>query len=230
MTGDQNLTHSQSPITNNQDLMPTSRDLSPEKTEAILDGAMHEFLENGYAGARIDKIVAAAGVSKATVYRHFPDKEAIFAALIQRMARRKELFRLQNPQACGEEPIAFLKRCANGMLDNVASDPQVLTFLRMIIGESGRFPELARAFVQHIEKPTLDVLTDYFQSHPTLQIADPEVAARSFIGTLIHFVMLRDVLHGGDIVPMQRDRLLDSLLALIIRNNQDKKEDPSAAI
>ncbi|HEY9643355.1 MAG TPA: TetR/AcrR family transcriptional regulator [Coleofasciculaceae cyanobacterium] len=200
--------------------MTSSRDLSSEKTEAILDGAMQEFLENGYAGARVDKIVAAAGVSKATVYRHFPDKEALFTALIQRIASRKELFQLQNFQSFEEDPLPFLKRYANGMLDNVAEDPQILTFLRMIIGESGRFPELARAFTRSIEKPSLDFLTKYFSCHPQLQIADPEVTARAFVGTLIHFVILRDVLHSGDIVPMQRDRLLDSLLDLILHQGQ----------
>jgi len=198
--------------------MTTARDLSPEKNEAILDGAMQEFLKHGYAGARIDKIVAAAGVSKATVYRHFPDKEALFTALIQRMAVRKEVFRLQNLQLFEKEPAIFLKKYATGMLDNVAGDPQVLTFLRMIIGESGRFPELARAFVKSIEKPSIDLLTQYLASHPSLQIADPEVAARAFIGTLIHFVLLKYVLHGEDIVPMERDRLLDSLLTLILSN------------
>ena len=192
------------------------RELSPEKTEAILDGAMQEFLENGFAGARIDKIVAAAGVSKATVYRRFPDKEALFTELVQRMACKKDIFQLQNFQSFDEEPATFLKRYASGMLDNVASDPQVLTFLRIIIGESGRFPELARAFVINIEKPSLDFLTQYFATHPKLQVADPEVAARAFVGTLIHFVILRDMLHGGDILPMERDRLLDHLLDLII--------------
>lgn len=199
------------------------RELSPEKTEAILHGAMQEFLENGYAGARIDKIVAAAGVSKATVYRRFPDKEALFTALIQRMASKKELFEMQNLQSFEEEPTTFLKRYATGMLDNVVQDPQVLTFLRIILGESGRFPELARAFVQNIEKPSLDFLTRYFTAHPNLQLADPEVAARTFIGTLIHFVIMRNLLHGGDIVPMERDRLLDSLLALIIHKNESKR-------
>ncbi len=60
------------------------RDLSTDKREAILAGAMQEFLEHGYAGARVDRLVKAAGVSKATVYRHFPDKEALFVALIQK--------------------------------------------------------------------------------------------------------------------------------------------------
>jgi len=194
----------------------TERELSPQKTELILAGAMQEFLEHGYAGARIDKIVEAAGVSKATVYRHFPDKEALFTALIQQMACRKILFQFQNTQAFDEEPRVFLKRYASGMLDNVANDPQILTFLRIVVGESGRFPELARAFVKNVEKVSLDFLTDYFSTHPQLQIADPEVAARAFIGTLIHFVLLRDVLQSGDLMPMDRERLLDSLLQLIL--------------
>ncbi|KGF73749.1 TetR family transcriptional regulator [Neosynechococcus sphagnicola sy1] len=192
------------------------RELSAQKTDLILAGAMQEFLEHGYAGARIDKIVEAAGVSKATVYRYFPDKEALFTALIQQMASRKELFRLQNLRSYEEEPILFLRRYATEMLENVAEDPQILTFLRIILGESGRFPELARAFVRNIEKSSLDFLSQYFSTHPKLQIADPEVTARAFIGTLIHFVLLKHVLHSGDIVPMDRDRLLESLLALII--------------
>ncbi len=192
------------------------RELPSEKTEAILSGAMQEFLEHGYAGARVDRIVEAAGVSKATVYRHFPDKEALFTALIQQMACRKELFRLQNFQSDDREPTEFLKQYASEMLNNVADDPQILTFLRIIVGESGRFPELARAFVKNVEKPTLDFLTHYFSAHPELQIADPEVTARAFIGTLIHFVMMKYVLQSDDLVPMERDRLLNSLLALII--------------
>lgn len=185
------------------------------KVELILAGAMREFLEHGYAGARIDRIVEAAGVSKATVYRYFPDKQALFTALIEQMSCRKNLFLMQN-QSLDEAPISFLRRYANTMLDNVEADPQVLTFLRIILGESGRFPELARAFVANVEKVGLDFLAHYFATHPRLRIADPEMTARVFIGTLIHFVMLRNVLHSGDLVPMDRDRLLDSLLNMIL--------------
>ncbi|HEY9667887.1 MAG TPA: TetR/AcrR family transcriptional regulator [Coleofasciculaceae cyanobacterium] len=198
------------------------RELSAEKTNAILDGAMQEFLANGYAATSMDKVAAAAGVSKATVYSHFQDKQGLFTALVQRLACKKEIFSLENLQSVQGDPASFLKRFAIGMLENVADDPQVLTFLRIIIGESGRFPELARAFVQNIEKPTLELLSQYFASHPELQLPDPEVAARMFVGTLVHFVILRDVLDSGDIVPMERDRLLDNLLHVIIRRNNDE--------
>ncbi len=202
------------------DVKSAERALSPRKMESILQGAMQEFLEHGYAGARIDKIVVAAGVSKATVYRHFADKEALFTTLIQRMAARTNLFRQQDFPALQEEPDAFLKRYATGILDNIAHNPQELMLFRMIMGDSGRFPELARTFVQAIEKPNLDFLTQYFATHPKLKPADPEVSARTFLGTLIHFVIVRDLLQGGDVLPIERDRLIDGLLALLIHKSE----------
>ncbi|MFN6516252.1 MAG: TetR/AcrR family transcriptional regulator [Nostoc sp. CreGUA01] len=192
------------------------RDLSPEKTEMILDGAMQEFLENGYAAARIDKIAVAAGVSKATIYRRYPDKESLFTALMQQLACKKELFNSAQIQSAQGDPVSLLRSFANRMLEHIADDPQALTFFRIIIGESGRFPELARAFVKNIEKPMLEALTQYLASHPELELPDAEVTARAFVGTLVHFVLLRDIMQSGDIVPMERDRLLDNLVKLII--------------
>ena len=196
------------------------RELSPAKNEAILQGAMQEFLEHGYVGARIDKIVAAAGVSKATVYRHFADKEALFTALIQRMASKANLFQQDDFLGLQAEPTVFLKQLATSMLDTMVQNSSELTLLRIIIGESGRFPELAQVFVQTIEKPNLEFLTQYFATHPELQIADPEVAARTFIGTLIHFVITRDLLHGKEVMPMESDRLVNGLLSLLLANSQ----------
>ncbi len=193
------------------------RDLDPKNREKILQGARQEFLEHGYAGARIDRIVAKSQVSRATLYRHFADKQELFLELVYQMAQKKKLFVDQNVQLANDDPVEFLKQYANGMLDNIDNDPQMLTFMRTMLGESARFPELARACVENIEKPSLLLLTQYFEAHPELNLPDPEVAARAFIGTLVHFVLLHYVLHGADIVPIERDRLLNSLLDLIIR-------------
>jgi AcrR family transcriptional regulator len=37
----------------------------------------------------MDKVAKTGGVSQATVYSYFPDKEGLFAALVQRLARKK---------------------------------------------------------------------------------------------------------------------------------------------
>ena len=53
------------------------------KRASILEAAKRLFLEQGYQGVSMDQIAAEAGVSKLTVYSHFGDKDALFAAAVQ---------------------------------------------------------------------------------------------------------------------------------------------------
>lgn len=199
------------------DISNPDRQKSAGKAEAILEGARREFLEHGYAAASMDRIAAAAGVSKATVYSHFQDKERLFTALIQRLAQEKyrAVFTPQGSQTLQGEPSIVLRRLATNMLNILMSDQQLVAFVRLILGESGRFPELARTFVRSIDKPAIDALSQYLASRSELKLPDPEATARVVIGTLVHFMLVQEILHGGDILPMERDRIIDSLIYLI---------------
>ena len=53
------------------------------KRAAILDAARRMFTQQGFDGASMDQIAAAAGVSKLTVYSHFGDKEALYVAVVK---------------------------------------------------------------------------------------------------------------------------------------------------
>jgi TetR/AcrR family transcriptional regulator, regulator of autoinduction and epiphytic fitness len=66
-----------------------SKEIASDKVEQILSGAMQEFLKHGFAGTSMDKVAQAAGVSKATVYNHFQDKEGLFKTLIEQLAQEK---------------------------------------------------------------------------------------------------------------------------------------------
>lgn len=194
------------------------RQLSPEKAAAILAGGFQEFLAHGYAATSMDRVASAAGVSKATVYSHFQDKESLFIALIEQLVRGKfqSLFDT-SAEASPSEPKIFLQGLAYRVLD-IASETQFLNFMRLIIGESGRFPQLAQAFVRNIEKNSFRILHEYFTSCPQLNLTDPEATARMFIGTLVHFVIVQYILHGKDIVPMERDRIIDTLIDAIVKD------------
>ena len=193
------------------------RQLSPEKAEAILAGGMQEFLAHGYAGTSMDRIATAAGVSKATVYSHFQDKEGLFTALIEQLVQGKfrSLFD-PSPENLQLEPRIFLRELANRFLDISVNEPEFLNFMRLIVGESGRFPQLARAFVRNIERNSFGMLQQYLAACPQLKLADPEATARIFIGAVVHFLIVQEMLHGKDIVPMERDRLINNLVDSIL--------------
>jgi AcrR family transcriptional regulator len=193
------------------------RELSAEKREAILKGAMQEFLLQGYAAASMDRVAKAAGVSKATVYSHFRDKESLFSALIEQLVQKKfqTVFGPLDGQAFEGEPKIVLKRLATNMLNHVKTDEQFLNFMRLVIGESGRFPQLAQAFISNVEKSAFGKLCQYLASRSELALSDVEATARIFIGTLVHYIIVQHMLHGNEILPMEGDRLIDRLVTLI---------------
>ena len=62
---------------------PRWRRLPEERPSQILDAALEVFAEHGMAAARLEDIAKRAGVSKATIYLYFPNKEALFRAVIR---------------------------------------------------------------------------------------------------------------------------------------------------
>lgn len=55
---------------------------SERSRRAVLDAARSLFAHQGYRATTIREVAERAGVSTGNVYHHFPDKEAIFRALI----------------------------------------------------------------------------------------------------------------------------------------------------
>ena len=194
------------------------RKKSAAKAAAILEGAMQEFLANGYAATSMNRVAATAGDSKATVYSHFQDKYGLFTALIQKLAQDKFQATAFDPHAVEPivgEPRSVLTQLATDILNEATCDPQACEFMRLIVGESGRFPELAQPYIENVAKPVVEGLTRYLNSHSELQLKDPAATARTFMGTLVYFVMLQRVLGGEKLMPMESDRIITNLVDLI---------------
>src|SRR3954468_5507728 len=60
------------------------------KAGAVLAGARALFLQQGFGATSVDEVAGRAGVSKATVYSNFADKEALRAALVAASAAEAE--------------------------------------------------------------------------------------------------------------------------------------------
>jgi TetR/AcrR family transcriptional repressor of mexJK operon len=193
--------------------------LSPDrqvvKREQILKGAMTVFLASGYAGTSMDRVAAEAGVSKQTIYSHFQDKEGLFRSLIEQatIIRFTALFELEHQKA---EPERLLRRLAEIFFNDIVDSGNYIPLLRIVIGESERFPELARLYTQAVVQRGKAMLCEYLRSHKELKIADPEAIAQIFFGSMVSWVILQKMLYGEESMELSRDRVVNQLIDLIL--------------
>jgi AcrR family transcriptional regulator len=187
----------------------------PAKREQILQGAIRVFLQEGYARTSMDRVSAAAGVSKQTIYSHFRDKEGLFKALMERLTISCFNSIFSYGQLHGE-PVILLRQIAEIYLTKVADNPDYLGLLRLMITESNNFPELAKLYNQTVVQRSRQILSRYFTSHPELGISDPEAMAHIFFGSLVSYVIVQEILHGKELSTLSRDRLLDTLMNVVM--------------
>lgn len=60
-----------------------------EVRERIVDAALAQLAEGGYASASIQSVAARAGVATGSVYRHFPSKRELFTEVFRRASQRE---------------------------------------------------------------------------------------------------------------------------------------------
>jgi TetR/AcrR family transcriptional regulator of autoinduction and epiphytic fitness len=117
----------------------TRGQLNPAKRTQIMGAAVDAFLELGFNAARMDAIGNAAGVSFATLYKHFPSKEALFEAVIDYVL--DELYAKWKDQPPPDDVREGLTAIAQAFL-SVAVDPRLLDITRVVIAQARVFPHL----------------------------------------------------------------------------------------
>jgi AcrR family transcriptional regulator len=108
----------------------------------LIAAALACFAERGFAATRLEDIAAAAGVSKATVYLYFENKDRLFEAVV-RSAITPALDQAKALVEAYEGTTRDLVRTVLGSMAAVL-DGQFPAIVKLVIAESGNFPELAR--------------------------------------------------------------------------------------
>ncbi|HEY2132633.1 MAG TPA: TetR/AcrR family transcriptional regulator [Acetobacteraceae bacterium] len=119
-----------------------SRAVSAGLADIILDAATHLFLQEGFGATSMEAVAAVSGVSKRTLYARFPDKAALLQAAVARLitAWRPEFDAALDRASSVEEALLSAAR----QMLAAALQPDALLLYRLIVAESGRFPDLGR--------------------------------------------------------------------------------------
>ncbi|MBF9035974.1 TetR family transcriptional regulator [Rhodobacterales bacterium HKCCE2091] len=161
----------------------------------VIAGAREVFLREGFEGASVDAIARDAGVSKATLYSYFPDKESLFHAVLNGVCNLQRTEGLGVALNATDVPSA-LRHIARAMITNQCSESNLALF-RVCVGETQRFPELGRQFYETGPAEGLRQLAGYFRSpaaQEALDIVDPDAAADIFVRLCRTNLMIQRVL------------------------------------
>ena len=177
---------------------PRWRRRAEARPEEILDAALAEFTARGFEAARMEDIAKAAGISKAAIYLYFPSKMALLEALIE--AKVSPLARqAQALAAAGHaDPLMALRMLATAAAHRL-SDPKVFAVPRLVIGVSGRFPEIAEYYRTHVvdkARAALEQLIEAGMASGAIRRVDIAAVSRAFIGPLFFEAMWTHVLRG----------------------------------
>ncbi len=157
--------------------------LSDRKRAAILEAAYQCFRKEGFHDTTMDRVAERAGVSKRTVYNHFPSKDVLFDVVIANGWSRLAPLAEQPPDrnTTVEKRLTALAR----RRIDVIVEPGIIALFRMVLAESVRAPELMRAYASPRGLGDLLGLPDILQEEVRrgrLRIDHIELAATQFWG------------------------------------------------
>jgi AcrR family transcriptional regulator len=199
--------------------VPTPPSPAPESDcrRRLIEAARQEFCRDGFRGASVDRIAAAAGVAKQTFYNHFPTKEALFEETI-RLGVRDIVVELDDaPGDVHDRLIAFSLALRKKLLS-----PEGLEWYRTAIADLSRLPELARIVWRQGPLETVSRLADFLASamdRGELRRGDPMFAAEMLNGMLINLDRTRGLL-AGDLNPNADPEKVERIVACFLRAYQ----------
>ena len=215
-----------------------SRHTSPRavrKREQIMSGAQRLFLTHGYTGTSTDAIARASGVSKETLYAYYPNKEALFAAVLQHLVEvlegnqftQLEHTMLASPEAFRDVLIDLAQRIIRSTMQ-----PDYLALVRVVLTESTHMPQLGSLFRSSIPmrgQAYLSDLLEHARQRNIIEVEDVSVAAHMFIGSLLAYIIF-DGLLLTDEAPRQPTlsqlTIVVTLFCKALQPKTDQSEHP----
>lgn len=176
--------------------MTAPQRLTDRKREAIIQAAIAEFRANGFDITSMDKIAATAGVSKRTVYNHFPSKEELFAEILNQLWAR--VTAEQETPYRPELPLRDQMRLILQAKLQMLGDDNFLDLARVAIAATIHSPERAQNMVARMgeREEGLTVWIRAAQADGRLKPVAPEFAAQQIQGMLKSFAFWPQISMG----------------------------------
>lgn len=188
---------------------------SPESRARILDSALRLFAEQGYSATSVADVQAASGLSAGSgaLYKHFPSKEALLVAGIERelvhLDAVRVAFELVPPIGLFADELEILGRF---ILLELSAERDLL---RILLKDADRFPKILAAAHDRLIAPMYAEFARWLGGHldGTADV-DVDAVAAVALGAILQY-RASEVLLGGPPAGVDEERFLQSWVRLV---------------
>jgi TetR/AcrR family transcriptional repressor of mexJK operon len=166
----------------------------PDDTQCcvIVNGARRLFVKKGYGATTTDDIAAECKISKQTLYRLFPGKSALFAAVVSALSQKC----LDVP--CEDDDLPLADALARIFMVDISEEAEQerIEILRLVIAEGRNFPELSDILKRHGLEFSRAELADWLtrqSARGRLKAGDMTAQAQLLIDMVFGAITLRNI-------------------------------------
>lgn len=184
----------------------------PPTRERILDAALKLFSAKGFHDTKLDEIVAEGGISKGSIYFHFPNKEKLFIALVDQFAdlierRAKEAIDQQAPG------IQRVRAALEAVLETFGRYRRPAKLLLVQAVGLGSVFERKRLEVNDRFARLIQIYLDEAIADGSIAPVNTHIVAHAWMGA-IYNVVIQWVYTGEP----NKEEIMDALLPLLLKS------------
>ncbi len=189
-----------------------------DRREQIIDAAMRVFAQKGFARATNKDIAREAGITAGLIYHYFKSKEDLLGAVIEERSPL-QLFTTLPAQAFELPPEQFFRFLLIRVL-NILEEEKFVSLLRVVLsetlhGDNEYFSQIAPTVIQR----ALGFIERYLNAQiasGALRQVDSKLAAQVLLGSVIGFVLRRQILHDAQALQYTHEEIVESIVDTVL--------------
>ncbi len=174
------------------------RELTPRQAE-ILDAAVRVFSKKGYDGSRTKEIAKEAGISEATLFKHFPTKRALLSAVMRpfiETVMKPIMMASVRQLIAGSKGASLQTVLMEIMHDRVTlvrkRAPLIITMLTEAIRHPDLFVVVREQVVPEITE-MLDLIFEPARRNGEIRDLDAKLLGRTLMSLVIGYLVMGDL-------------------------------------
>jgi AcrR family transcriptional regulator len=194
-----------------------------ERRDQLIDTAMDLFSRKGFSATTTREIARAAGVNEAIIFRFFPHKDDLYAAILHRKSNQTctdaWVAELEGAAATGNDE-AVIRLVVTYLIEHHRRDP---AFTRLMLHSALDNHSLAQQFRERHFAPVHLFLLEYVaerQRDGRFRAADPHGVVRAILAVPLHHGLVetllpeRNIAFGDDAIDIYTTFILGGLRAV----------------